>query len=128
MTDTSRIQVLYPLYRKVIREGIAYLKDSPAPLELWVNFERWPNWREMFPNTPITDKGGVVGLGVVTRTKRLFLNDDHLLIITPEKTCIEIPYKAIYNVAILGAHTNIGWSIQRSTKREADITFFSFTE
>lgn len=126
MTDTDRVQVLYPLYRKVIREGIDYLGGKRAELELWVNFNAWPEYRKMFPNVKPTDTGGTIGLGPITRTERLLFNATDITIIQPDKSCVDVPYKAIYNVAIQGVHPDLGWATDHSDKRKDDITFWRF--
>lgn len=126
MTDTDRVQVLYPLYRKVIREGIAYLGGRGTTLELWVNFNAWPEYRKMFPNVKLTDRSGTIALGPITRIDRLLFNETDITIIQPDKSCIDVPYKAIYNVAIQGIHLDLGWTIDYSDRRKDDITFWRF--
>lgn len=126
MIDASRDQLKYPIYKQRILEGVNYLEMLTDPLELWVEFAKFPEWAKVFPEAKLESKAGVFALGPLTRNTRLVINDDHLLVTSPEGEVINTPFDAIYCIAIRGQHQDLNWPIEHNVSKEHYITFIPF--
>ena len=126
MTVVNSTQLKHSIYRQRILEGVNYLEMLTDPLELWVAFEKFPEWAKVFPEAKFESRTGTFALGPLTRNERLVINDDHLLVTSPEGDVINVPFDAICGIAIRGQHRDLGWAIELHESNEFHITFIPF--
>ena len=107
--ETTRHQVLYPLYRKSLASALAYLDGKDDPLELWLQFAEESPLTEIFLGLLKGKTDGIFALGPRTRKDHTVINDDHLLVTHPETGVqTNVPYINITCIAVRGEH-QIEW-------------------
>lgn len=110
--ETSRFQVLYPLYRKSIQAALEYLDGKDNPLELWLMFTEDSPLNAIFTEGEPNKTNGIFALGPRTRKDHVVIEGDHLVVTNPA-TGIEhtVPFYNISCILIRGTHAIDGYHV-----------------
>ena len=115
-------------YAKQFQLAKDYLEMLNDPFEIWVEFDKCPDWRLIFPESDGFSGLGCAALGPITRNERLTIGEIGITFTNPEEQLITIPYEAIYNLAIRGMHPDLDWPIEnyRHDAYSGRITYYPF--
>lgn len=129
MSSSTNLSASFPLYRKRIQSAIDYLVELDNPLELWLTFDLGSPLTDIFEFTGKEITDGCLGLGPLTRSTGVEINDDHLIVTQPITGKVtKIPFENIYNLCVSGKHAIPGFYNDSELTPKRISTYFPFFE